>query len=76
MECNHLVPTQGQRSTVQEDSTIGEYIETLENMPSPVKKEELNAEDNSEEVLNNEYVKNAKNTPAASHIKEEEQDIQ
>ena len=53
LECSHLVPIQGQRSTVQEDSTFGEYVEKMENTPSPIKKEELNAEANSEEVVNN-----------------------
>ena len=75
LECSHLVPTEGQRSTVQEDSTLSEYVETMENTRSPVKKEELNAEDNSEEGLSNKYDETTKNMPSASHIKEEEQDM-
>ena len=34
----------------------------------------MNVEDNSEEVLNNEYVETTENTPDATNIKEEEQD--
>ena len=73
-ECSPSVPVQGQGSTVQENSTCGEYIETMENMPSPVKKEDLTAEANLEEVVNNEYVETTDNTPTTSHIKEEDQD--
>ena len=52
-ECSPSVPVQGQGSTIQEDSTYSEYIETMENTPSPVKKEDLTAEANLEEVVNN-----------------------
>ena len=73
-ECSPSVPVQGQGSTIQEDSTYSEYIETMENTPSPVKKEDLTAEANLEEVVDNEYVETTDNTPTASHIKEEDQD--
>ena len=46
----------------------------MENMPSPVKKEDLTAKANLEEVVDNEYVETTDNTPTASHIKEEDQD--
>ena len=47
----------------------------MENTPSPVKKEELTADANLEEIVDNEYVETTENMPTASYIKEEEQDM-
>ena len=46
----------------------------MENTLSPVKKEDLTAKANLEELVNNEYVETTDNTPTISHIKEEDQD--
>ena len=67
-ECSPSVPVQGQESTVQENSTCGEYIETMENMPSPVKKEDLTAKANLEEVVDNEEDQDTKELLNGFHL--------
>ena len=68
--CSHLITRQDLNPTIQKDSTLGEYVETMDNAPLPVKNEELNIEENSDEVFNNEYIETTKNTLGTTNVKE------
>ena len=66
--CSHLVP----RPNNPEEPDLGEYVETMDNIPLPIKTEEVNIENDTEEAHTGEYVETPEDTLAATDIKEEE----
>ena len=60
--------------TFWEEPSLGEYVETVDNIPSPVKNEEPNVEKNSNRITINEHVETTDTTNTTEVKVEEEQD--
>ena len=66
--CSHLIP----RQNIPGEPDLGEYVETMENVPLPVKNEEMSIEIDTEEAIVGEYMETSDNIPRNTDVKEEE----